>query len=118
MVTKGYGITIDDIDWSCPADLEPYNQAYNMQLEALDRYAHAFCGVYIENAVAVAVERCLAGKKARLDYIKDPLLKEAYEKATTTEEERMKKEIEKAILIEQQWAQVGIANGLPEIKLL
>lgn len=27
MVTKGYGLTVHDIDWSCPNDLKPYEQA-------------------------------------------------------------------------------------------
>ena len=30
MVTKGYGFTVDDIDWSCPSELEPYAKAHNM----------------------------------------------------------------------------------------
>lgn len=31
MVTKGYGFTVDDIDWSSPADLKPYEKAKVME---------------------------------------------------------------------------------------
>lgn len=30
LVTKGYGFTVHDIDTSCPADLQPYADVYNL----------------------------------------------------------------------------------------
>lgn len=36
MVTKGYGLTVDDIDQSCPTDLEPYAIAYKEQMNVSD----------------------------------------------------------------------------------
>jgi hypothetical protein len=37
-------------------------------------------GIYFQSAVTVAVEHCLAGRKAKSEYIKKPLLEEAEEK--------------------------------------
>ena len=61
---------------SCPADLEPYKEAHNLEVREADNLAYAFCGNYVLSAVAVAVERNLAGKKSKAEYIKDPILKE------------------------------------------
>lgn len=36
MATKGYGLTVNDIDQSCPADLEPYVKAYETQMNISD----------------------------------------------------------------------------------
>ncbi len=77
MVTKGYGFTVDDIDWSCPADLEPYAKARKVEVMENDRIIHAVCGNYVLSAVSVAVEHCLAGKKAKSEYIKKPILQGA-----------------------------------------
>lgn len=35
-MTKGYGFTVKDIDWSCPADLEPYAKAYRIKRNEKD----------------------------------------------------------------------------------
>lgn len=60
---------------SCPADLEPYKEAHNLEVREADNLAYAFCGNYVLSAVAVAVERNLAGRKSKAEYIKDPILK-------------------------------------------
>ena len=31
LVTKGYGLSVNDIDWSSPADLEPYAKAKRIE---------------------------------------------------------------------------------------
>lgn len=36
MVTKGFGLTVEDINWSCPADLEPYEHAHEKEIEEKD----------------------------------------------------------------------------------
>lgn len=73
LVTKGYGFTVDDIDWSCPSDLEPYSKAYNLQLQHQDYQLYAM-GMYALSAVSVAVEHNLAGKNAKSQYLKQPFL--------------------------------------------
>lgn len=75
VATKGYGLSVDDIDWSCPADMEPYLKAHKEELKEKD-YLAWIQGQYTLSAVSVAVEHCLAGRKAKSKYIKKPLLQE------------------------------------------
>ncbi len=99
MVTKGYGFAVHDIDWSCPADLEPYAKAHKMNLMENDNIIHAVCGRYVLSAVSVAVEHCLAGRKAKSQYIKQPIMQEIEQKqkkesdshSPLTEEEKKQK---------------------------
>lgn len=97
MVTKGYGFTVDDIDWSCPADLEPYAKAHKLEAMENDSIIHAACGSYVLSAVSVAVEHCLAGRKAKSKYIDKPIMQEINQKqeqrsnAPLTDEDKKKK---------------------------
>ncbi len=76
MVTKGYGFTANDIDWSCPADLDPYVKAHKLEAIENDSAAYAVCGNYVLSAISVAVEHCLAGRKARSKYIEKPIMQQ------------------------------------------
>lgn len=76
MVTKGYGLTVHDIDWSSPADLEPYAKAHKQEVIEQDSLMHAWWGSYGLSAVSVAVEHCLAGRKAKSKYIENTILQE------------------------------------------
>lgn len=50
MVTKGYGFTVNDIDWLNPAVLEPYSKAY--QLERCEKDALQWqMGIYFAEAI-------------------------------------------------------------------
>lgn len=113
LVTKGYGFTVDDIDWSCPADLEPYEKAHKLQMIEQDSQMHKM-GIYVLSAVSTAIERNFAGKKAKSEYIKEPLLSKSFENDGLTEEEIQEKEIKKAILTEQRYMARAINKGLPE----
>lgn len=73
MVTKGYGFTVDDIDWSCPADLEPYAKAYELQNKIEDKKMWGYFGDYLLSAVYVAVERNIHGKKSKSKYMEKPI---------------------------------------------
>lgn len=106
MVTKGYGFTVDDIDWSCPADLEPYAKVCELQLKQQDNQMHIM-GMYVQSAVLVAIERNFAGKKSKAKYLEKPLHELAkekeYEKKNDrpeydgmTNEEKQKAELERA----------------------
>lgn len=114
MVTKGYGFTVDDIDWSCPADLEPYAKAHKMEVMENDSIVHAICGSYVLSAVSVAVEHCLAGRKAKSEYIKEPVMSKLFENDGLTEKKITEKDIRKAILTEQRFMAMAINRRLPE----
>lgn len=84
MVTKGYGFTVNDIDMSCPADLEPYAKAYNLEQQERDALVYAQVGEYIIPAVTMAV-RSGAWGKGKLEYAKKPIYENA--KIANSEEE-------------------------------
>lgn len=69
---------------------------------------------YTLSAVSVAVEHCLAGRKARSEYIKEPIMSKVFEDDGLTEEQITEKEIKKAILTEQRFMAMAINRGLPE----
>jgi hypothetical protein len=87
-VTKGYGITVDDINWMCPADLEPYAKAHMMELKEKDMYIHAVYGNYAISSFITSFDICLNGKKAKTEYIKDLITNQR--NAELTEEEKQK----------------------------
>ncbi len=93
VATKGYGLSVDDIDWSCPADMEPYLKAHKEELKEKD-YLAWIQGQYTLSAVSVAVEHCLAGRKAKSKYIKKPLLQELEEKNKPMTENEIQKQRE------------------------
>lgn len=74
-------------------------------------------GQYTLSAVSTAIERNLAGKKSKSEYIKEPLLPKIFENEGLTEEEIHEKEIKKAILVEEQYIAIAFNNGLPKTKI-
>lgn len=100
VATKGYGLSIDDIDWSSPADMNPYLKAHKEELKEKD-YLAWLSNQYTLSAVSVAVEHCLAGKKAKSEYVKKPIMQEAEDKQTENKlltEEDKKKQTEKLFM--------------------
>lgn len=73
---------------------------------------------YTLSAVSVAVEHCLSGRKARSEYIKEPIMSKVFENNGLTEEQIAEKEIKKAILTEQRFMAMAVNRGLPETKVL
>lgn len=67
-------------------------------------------GSYGLSAVAVAVEHCLAGRKARSKYIERPVM----EQQVTDGKEITEKDIRKAIITEQMHMAAAKRKGLPE----
>lgn len=82
-------MSVEDIDWSCPADMEPYLKAHEEELKEKDYFAW-LSNQYTLSAVSVAVEHCLAGRKAHSEYIKEPILKTAEKNKPLTEDEKQK----------------------------
>lgn len=86
LATKGYGLSVDDIDWSSPADMKPYLKAHKEELKERDYLAWMF-GQYTLSAVSVAVEHNLAGINAKSKYIEKPFFELHEENKVLTEEE-------------------------------
>ena len=74
------GMSKNEFMHSTPKVLKAYGEAYRIKLKTIDRLAWQFGGSYILSAVSVAVEHCLAGKKAKSEFVKKPILQE-YEDA-------------------------------------
>lgn len=82
---------------SCPKELEPFIEAHKIQLKEQD-YMNWLSNQYTLSAVSVAVEHCLAGKKARSKYIEKPIIQEIEEKQKSNKplsEEEKKKQTER-----------------------
>lgn len=104
-------MTVDDIDWSCPADLEPYAKAHNMEIVEQDNLMWAWWGNYGLSAVSVAVEHNLAGQKAKSEYIKNPVLQE-YTKSSNNSNKESNEEC--AVFEMKQRINLLRQQGLPE----
>lgn len=75
-------------------------------------------GQYVLNAVSVAIEHGFAGKKAKSEYIKEPMLSKTYEDNSLIQEEIEERELNRMLLYEEQWAMNDRMRGLPETKIL
>lgn len=80
----------------------------------MDNLMWTWFGNYALSAVTVAVEHNLAGKKAKSQYIKEPILSKAITESEMTEEQKYKRELRKALAAEEHWMAVGKIKGLPE----
>ena len=106
MVTKGYGFTVEDIDWSCPADLQPYGKAHVMELKETDRMLYNM-GVYNKSAFGTVMADFaagFAGKKSRAKYMSKTIFEQLEDeinkkKQTRTEYRNMTKEEQQ----EKEW---------------
>ena len=54
MITYGYGITADYINWSCPAELQPYEDAYIKRKKEKDTEMY-MQGLYFREALLSSV---------------------------------------------------------------
>ena len=91
MVTKGYGFTVNDIDFSNPSELEPYAQAYRLENKERDAEMHAWIGSYMISAIAVSVEKVIFGRKSKLEYIKKPIIEQIEEENRVLTDEDIQK---------------------------
>ena len=73
-----------------PHKIKIIAKGYREQKKEQDALQHAWWGSYGLSAVSVAIEHCLAGNKAKSNYIKNPIMFDAEEKecAPLTEEEK------------------------------
>lgn len=100
LATKGYGLSVEEIDMSSPADMKPYLKAHEEELKEKD-YLAWLSNQYTLSAVSAAVEHCLAGRKAKSKYIEKPLMQEIEEKKQENKpltEEEKKRQTEQLFL--------------------
>ena len=84
-----------------------------IEIKEKDKIFHEWSASYILNAVFVAVEHCLAGKKAKSEFIKEPIFKGILDEDLNkelTEEEIAEKEIREQIKLESQYIASAINN--------
>lgn len=72
MVTKGYGLTINDIDDSCPSELRPYEKAHKKEMVEKDTLNYQQ-GIYNMSAFSTVL-RNIIEKHSKAEYIDKPLL--------------------------------------------
>lgn len=92
IVTRGYGITVDDINWGCPTDFEPYIKAYKQQEKKKDEEMW-MQGLYVYNAFQTVMENFgdgLSGKRGNSKYIKKPFMQSEKADGKLTEGELQK----------------------------
>lgn len=108
------GVTWERFMDSCPKELDSYDIAYKLKMQEQDHLMHLWWGTYGLSAVSVAVEHCLAGKKAKSKYVQDAVMDELLENYGLTQEEIDNKELQKMLLAEQQWQMQAKIKSLPE----
>ncbi len=79
---------------SCPKELEPYDIAHQKKLEEQDYLQYIWWGHYGLCAVGVAVEHCLAGRKAKSKYIDKPIYEKSKERNKPMSEKELQKQRE------------------------
>ena len=98
---------------SCPKELEPFDKAHKKKIEEQDMLQHLWWGNYGISAFIVAIDRCFS-KNKKAEYIKEPIFRNGLENYGLTEEEIYKKELNKALLSEEQWIMASKQKCLPE----
>lgn len=107
------GVSYDEF-WSMnPHIINLLMEGHKLKMRMEDEQMWMF-GIYIQSAVSVAIEKNLAGKKAKQKYIDKPIMQEVCEDDGLTQEEIDEREINKMILAEEQWIASARMKGLPE----
>ena len=97
-----------------PKKLKPFQLAYKKRQQELDAQMHMWWGNYGISALIYAIEHCLAGNKAKSQYVKESILSKLLENDGLTQEEIDNREIQKMILAEEMWIKNDIKRGLKE----
>lgn len=99
---------------SCPKELEPYDTAHKVKIKEMDYLQYVWWGSYGKQAMYTAVDHCLAGRQAKSNFIDKPVFSELLKNNGLTKEQIYEKEMQKALLSEEQWIAAGKRKGLPE----
>ena len=71
-------------------------------------------GIYVQNAVSVAIERNFAGKKVKSKYLEKPIMQDIEDNTGLTQEEIDERELRKMLFAEQQWQVMHNMSNLPK----
>lgn len=71
------GVSYERFMYSCPKELEPFIETERLKMIRRDEDMYVM-GVYTQRAVAVAIEHCLAGRKAKSKYFDKPLMADGF----------------------------------------
>lgn len=104
------GISVEEFKHMTPYKLECCLKGHKINRQMRDEEMWLWFGNYGLSAVSVAVEHCLAGKKAKSKYIEKPIFKEEAERKTGYKESQE----EVAIFEMKQRIKVLQKQGLPE----
>lgn len=110
------GVSKSEFLDSNPKELKPYKKAFKYRKIQKDE-EQFYLMHYMSKAVMYAVEHCLAGRKARTELLKEPLMSKLLEEERLeemTEEERYNYEISQALANEEAWITASRLKGLPE----
>lgn len=103
------GVPYDTFWHLSPKKLKAFYKAHEERIREQDYLAWLF-NQYTLSAVSVAVEHCLAGKKARSEYIKKPFLQDIKK----TENSNKESQEEVAVFEMKQRINLLREQGLPE----
>lgn len=107
------GVTYDEFWKMNPHIINILLEGHKLKMRMQDEQMWMF-GIYIQSAVSVAIEKNLAGKKAKQKYIDKPIMQNIDEDDGLTQEEIDERELKKMILAEEQWIMAAKMKGLPE----
>lgn len=110
------GVSKSEFFDSSPKELKPYIKAFKYKKIHKDE-EQFYLMHYMSKAVTYAVEHCLAGRKAKTELLKEPILAKMLEEERLqemTEEERYNYEIQQALANEEAWITASRMKGLPE----
>lgn len=110
------GVSKSEFMESSPRELKPYIKAFKYKKIYKDE-EQFYLMIYMSKAVTYSVEHCLAGRKAKTELLKEPIMSKLLEEeklAEMTEEERYEYEVQQALANEEAWIVASRMKGLPE----
>lgn len=99
-----------------PHKLKAFTKTHELRRKIQDEEMWIM-GQYVLSAVSTAVEHCLAGRKAKSQYLSAPILKEFMDESGLSQEEKDRREIERMIAQEDLSIRRLKEKGLPETEM-
>lgn len=105
-----------DISWCdfwkmTPRIIKAHQKGQEEKMKLHDRL-NWVSGQYTVSAFATVLDNALNGRKAKSEYISEPILPKILENARMTEEERLEIAMQKELLAMQQWIENDKRRGL------